>query len=207
MGTGLSRQRKHTVMQLRSGRDSKDLRARLALAAYLGAVVAATLVHVWWLLGAALMLAVALAGGQRWRLLRRAVLAVLAFNLTVSAGYTAVALWQGAFSAQYLLLVNVRVLLMVFLGFWFISRVDILAAVSFSPTLALLVTLAVGQARTLARQVRDFQFAFVSRNPRRPRPSDRFLHAGAQTRHLLDRSIHAADESALAMRSRGCFDD
>jgi cobalt/nickel transport system permease protein len=183
------------------------LKARRALLLYLGAVVAATLIHDWRLLAAGLTLALALAGGQRWRLLRRALLAVVAFNLTVSAGYTAIALWQGAFSAQYLLLVNSRVLLMVFLGFWFVSRVDIVAAVSFSPTLSFLATLAVGQARTLARQVRDFQLAFVSRNPRRPRPGDRLLHAGAQAQHLLDRSIHAADEAALAMRSRGCFDD
>jgi cobalt/nickel transport system permease protein len=183
------------------------LKARLALGAYAAAVVAATLIHVWWLLALALTLALALAGAARWRLLRRTVLAVLAFNLTVSAGYAAIAAWQGTLSPDYLLLVNSRVLLMVFLGFWFVSRVDILAAVSFSPALSFLVTLAVGQARTLGRQVRDFQFAFASRNPRRPRPGDRFHHAAAQARHLLDRSIHAADETALAMRSRGCFDD
>jgi cobalt/nickel transport system permease protein len=183
------------------------MKARLALAAYLGAVVAATLVHVWWLLAAALALALALAGPQRWPLLRRTVLAVLAFNLTVSAGYAAIALWQGSFSGQYLLLVNTRVLLMVFLGFWFVSRVDVVAAVSFSPTLSFLVTVAVGQARSLGRQVRDFQLAFDSRNPLRPRPSDRLHHAAAQAQHLLDRAIHAADETALAMRSRGCFDD
>jgi cobalt/nickel transport system permease protein len=183
------------------------VKARLALAAYLGAVVAATLVHAWWLLAAALVLAVALAGPQRWRLLRRTVLAVFAFNLTVSASYAAIALWQATFSADYLLLVNARVLLMVFLGFWFVSRVDILAALAFSPTLSFLVTVAVGQARSLGRQVRDFQLAFASRNPLRPRPSDRFHHAAAQAQHLLDRAIHAADESALAMRSRGAFDD
>lgn len=183
------------------------MKARLALAVYLGVIVAATLVHVWWLLAAALVLAVALAGPQRWRLLRRTVLAVLAFNLTVSAGYAAIALWQGTFSADYLVLVNTRVLLMVFLGFWFVSRVDVLAAVAFSPTLSFLLTVAVGQARALARQVRDFQFAFASRNPLRPRPADRLHHTVAQAQHLLDRAIHAADETALAMRSRGAFDD
>jgi cobalt/nickel transport system permease protein len=183
------------------------VRARLALAAYLCALITATLIHDWRLLAAALVVAVTLAGGKRWRLLRRTVLAVLAFNLTISAGYAAVALWQGGYSADYLVLVNARVLLMVFLGFWFVSRVDVVAAVSFSPTLSFLITVAVGQALSLGRQVRDFQLAFASRNPLRPRPSDRFHHAAAQAQHLLDRAIHAADETALAMRSRGAFDD
>jgi cobalt/nickel transport system permease protein len=183
------------------------MRPRLALAAYLGAVVAATLVHDWRLLAAAFALAVAIAGKGRWRLLRRTLLAVLAFNLTVSAGYAAIAAWQGNFSAGYLLTVNARVLLMVFLGFWFGSRVDVVKAVSFAPTLSFLLTVAVGQARALGRQVRDFQMAFASRNPLRPRPGDRYRHAAAQAQHLLDRAVHAADETALAMRSRGAFDD
>lgn len=178
-----------------------------ALALYLGALLAATLIHVWWLLAAALGVALLLAGAHRWRLLRRAALAVLAFNLAVSAGYAAVALSQGSFRGEYLLLMNARVLLMVFLGFWFVSRVDIVAALAFSPALAWMAGIAVAQARSLARLVRDFDLAFVSRNPLRPRLRQRVGHAAAQAEHLLDRAIHAAEETSLAMRSRGCFDD
>ena len=57
-------------------------------------------------------------------------LAVLAFNLAVSLGYAAVAFWRGGVSGEYLLLVNLRVVLLVFLGFWFAARVDLLAALA-----------------------------------------------------------------------------
>lgn len=177
------------------------------LATYLTAVVAVTFVHSPALLAALLAAALAAAGRERWRLLKRALLAVLAFNLTVSLGYVAVALWRGDFAADYLLLANLRVLLLVFLGFWFIARVNMLAAFSFSPTLSFLVTLAVAQAQGFARIVRDFRLAFVSRNPLPPRLTDRARHASAQAASLLDKSLADASETALAMRSRGCFDD
>jgi cobalt/nickel transport system permease protein len=185
----------------------RGLKARLALAAYLAAVVAATLVHDWRLLAAALALALVLAGPARWRLLRRTLLSVLAFNLAVSVGYAAMAAWQGSFSPDYLLLVNARVLLMVFLGFWFVARTDVLAAVSFSPGASFLVTVAAGQALLLRRRLQDFRLAFASRNLRPAGWPARLKHAAAQGQHLMDRSVNAAEEVAQAMRARGAFDD
>ncbi|MFA7387056.1 MAG: hypothetical protein WCZ87_05275, partial [Thiohalobacteraceae bacterium] len=105
-------------------------RAKLALGMYLAAVVATTLIHEPFVLGAALILAVALAGKGRWKLLRRTLFAVVAFNLTVSLGYVVVALWQVTFTPDYLVLVNLRVVLLVFLGFWFVHSIDILPALA-----------------------------------------------------------------------------
>lgn len=177
------------------------------LCAYLLAVVAVTLLHdARWL--AALLVAAAVAGGQgRWAILRRGLVAVLAFNLTVSLGYLVMALGQGVFSAQYLLLVNLRVFLLVYLGFWFVSRVNLLEACRFSPTLGFVVTLAAGQIETFARALRDFRLAFQSRNLAQPALAARTRHAAAQAAHLVDKSVSMATETALAMRSRGCFDD
>jgi cobalt/nickel transport system permease protein len=152
-------------------------------------------------------MALAAAGTRRWKLLRRALLAIVSFNLTVSVGYAAIALWQGNFSTDYLLLVNLRVLLLVFLGFWFISAVDLLAAMAGWPLATLLATLAIGQIKTFERILRDFRLAFESRNLARPRLVDRSRQAAAQTQTLLDKSISASTEVALAMRSRGAFDD
>ncbi len=177
------------------------------LFAYLAAVVAVTLLHEPWLLAGLLAGALAAAGAARWRILRRAVLAILTFNLTVSLGYAAVSLWQGRFSAAYLLLVNLRVLLLVYLGFWFVARVNLLEACRFSPTLSFVVTLAAGQIEAFSRALRDFRLAFVSRNVAAPALSARARHAAAQAGHLLDKSVCMAAETALAMRSRGCFDD
>lgn len=183
------------------------MNARRWLFAYLAAVVAVTFIHAPAVLAALLALALAGAGTARWRLLRRAVLAVLAFNLAVSAGYAAVALWQGAFSAHYLLLMNLRVLLLVFLGFWFVDRVEVLAALHGWPLAILLATLALGQIRAFERILRDFRHAFESRNLARPRLAARTRHAAAQAQTLLDKSLAASAETAMAMRSRGAFDD
>ncbi|HNT63107.1 MAG TPA: ABC transporter permease [Candidatus Desulfobacillus denitrificans] len=176
------------------------------LLAYLAAVVAVTFIHEAWLLAALLAAALAAGGAGRWRIARRAVLAVLTFNLTVSLGYAAVSLWQGRFSAAYLL-VNLRVVLLVYLGFWFVARVNLLDACRFSPTLSFVVTLAAGQIEAFARALRDFRLAFASRNAAAPALAARARHAAAQAGHLLDKSVCMAAETALAMRSRGCFDD
>jgi len=176
------------------------------LLAYLAAVVAVTFIHEAWLLAALLAAALAAGGAGRWRIARRAVLAVLTFNLTVSLGYAAVSRWQRRFSAAYLL-VNLRVVLLVYLGFWFVARVNLLDACRFSPTLSFVVTLAAGQIEAFARALRDFRLAFASRNAAAPALAARARHAAAQAGHLLDKSVCMAAETALAMRSRGCFDD
>jgi cobalt/nickel transport system permease protein len=181
---------------------------RAWLLAYLAAVVAATFVHAPVVLAAALAIVVAAAGRDRWKLLRRTLLAILAFNLTVSLGYAAVSLWRSDFNPGYLLLVNLRVLLLVFLGVWFAARVDPIAAIGgVSPTLTFVATLTLGQLRAFERIVNDFALAFASRNPAPPRLIDRAHHAAAQGIALMDKAQAAAGESALAMRSRGAFDD
>ncbi len=184
-----------------------QMSARLWLATYLAALVAATFIHQPLLLAAALGFAFVVCGRDRWRLLRRALLAILVFNLTVNLGYAIVALWRGDFKLDYLLLVNLRVLLMVFLGIWFAARVDVIEALSLSPTLAFIATLILGQLRACRRTISDFTLAFNSRNPEPPRLIDRTRHAAAQGIALMDKTMAATTESALAMKSRGVFDD
>ena len=177
------------------------------LIAYALAVVAITFIHVAAVLAGVLALAALAAGKLRWQLLQRAITAILAFNLTVSLGYALVAGLRGEFAADYLLLINLRVLLLVFLGFWFVHRVNLIQALSFAPGLAWAATLAVGQIQSFRRVIGDFGLALTSRSPEPPRLPDRMRSASAQGRDLLDKSVAAAQESALAMRSRGCFDD
>jgi cobalt/nickel transport system permease protein len=177
------------------------------LLCYALAVVAITFVHAPAALAGLLGLALVGAGAGRWQLLRRALAAILAFNLTVSLGYAVVAGLRGEFAFDYLLLVNLRVLLLVFLGFWFVKRVNLIQALSFAPGLAWAATLAVGQIQTFRRIIADFRLALESRSAEPPRLADRMHSASAQGRDLLDKSVAAAQESALAMRSRGCFDD
>lgn len=177
------------------------------LAAYLAGVVAVTFIHAPWVLAALLLAAFAAAGGRRRRLLARSLRAILVFNLCVSLGYVLQALWRGDFRADYLLLANLRVLLLVYLGFWLVAAVDLLRALRRFPLLQLVATLAIGQIRTFERIIHDFRLAFQSRNPMPPRLIDQTRHAAAQAQTLLDKSLASASEAALAMRSRGAFDD
>lgn len=181
--------------------------ARRWLLLYLAALVGLGFLHHPGALAATFGAAFMLAGRDRLNLLRRTLFAVLAFNLSVSLGYALVAWWQGRFFAETLLLLNLRVLLMVFLGFWFVARVDLLSAVARWPTASLLATLAVGQIRTFERLLRDFRLAFTSRNIVRPTLRARGRGAAAQAQALLDKSVAAAGDAALGLRSRGAFDD
>jgi cobalt/nickel transport system permease protein len=182
------------------------MNARRWLILYLAVLPAPTFVHDPRLLGLALLLSIAASGTGRWQLLKRSLLAILAFNLSVSLGYVLVSLWRGHVDTDWLLLANLRVLLMVYLGFWFVARVKLLDALAGWPTATLVATLALGQARAFERTIRDFRLAFASRNIVRPRWRDRRNHAGAQAVALLDKAQAQSTEVALAMRSRGAFD-
>lgn len=182
------------------------MKPRHALTLYLAALPAPTFIHDPAWLAAALALAFALSGADRWRILKRTLLAILAFNLTVSLGVALAGLWQGAIDVRWLLTANLRVLLMVYLGFWFATRVNLLAALSGWPTATLLATLALGQIKGFERLLRDFRLALASRAIVQPRLIDRRRHAGAQAIALLDKAQAQSTEVALAMRSRGAFD-
>lgn len=184
---------------------------RLNQQAWLGlyalSLVVISFIHEPWILGALLCLAILASGRQAPALLRRTLLAVLAFNLTVSLGYALISVLQADFRASYLLLVNLRVILLVFLGFWVVASVDLLAALSGFALLRLIATLAIGQIKTFERILQDFRLAFRSRNLTRPSLLDQTRHASAQAQTLLDKGLASASEAALAMRSRGTFDD
>ena len=183
-----------------------DMKPRHALWLYLVALLVATFIHDVRFLSAGLLLALALAGTGRWRILRRSLLAILAFNLSVSLGVIFIGLWRGQIDTGWLLLANLRVLLMVFLGFWFVAHVNLLAALAGWPTATLLATLALGQVRAFERLIRDCRLAFASRNIVRPRLADRRHQAGTQAIALLDKAQAQSTEVALAMRSRGAFE-
>lgn len=183
--------------------------ARHRLYLYLAVLPAPTFMHEPAPLALALVAALALAGAERWRILKKSLLAILAFNLSVSLGVVLVGLWRNGLSGidtGWLLRANLRVLLMVFLGFWFVARVNLLETLSGWPTATLIATLALGQLRVFERVIRDYHLAFMSRNIVPPRLADRRRHAGAQAVALLDKAQAQSTEVALAMRSRGAFD-
>ena len=139
------------------------MRARLALLVYLAAIVLATMVHEIVPLAAGMLLVLALAGRSWLRILRRACVAILLFNLIVTLSYGVIAGLQGTFSLEFVVLVNLRVLLLTSLTFLFVSRVNPFDALAFPRTLTHLFTLAYIQSMAIEQALEDCRLAYRSR--------------------------------------------
>jgi cobalt/nickel transport system permease protein len=182
------------------------MRSRIALLAYLATIVLATMVHEIGFLALGLGLVLALAGRDWLRILRRACIAILFFNLIVTLSYGVVATLQGSFSPQYVVLVNLRVLLLTSLTFLFVSRVNPFEALAFSRSLTYLFTLAYSQSMAFKQALESFRLAFKSRRIEQVALRDRYRHSARIGVHFLDKSLHQATEITQVMRSRGFFD-
>jgi cobalt/nickel transport system permease protein len=181
------------------------MKDRLLLLGYAVAVLAATLVHdPWWLAGG-LLLALLAAGRDAPRLMRRTLLAMLAFSAVVSVGYAVAGLLAGNLDLEYLIRINIRVCLLTFLTSLLAARVDFLSALNFSRGLTYLATLVLSQIITFRRLFEDLRLAAESRRLRRLRLRESYLQSAAAAVHLFDRAEHDAREIALAMRARGFF--
>lgn len=183
------------------------MKDRVALLLYLAALVAASLIHDPLWLGGGLLVVLALAGRAAPRVLRRAVLAVLVFSSMVSVSYWIIAWVRGESPYEYLLLLNLRVLLMTSMSFLVIERVDLLRALSFSKTLVYVVTLASSQLLAFRRLYHEMGLALRSRSLGRLRVRDLYRHAAASGSFFIEKALADASEMAQGMTSRGFFDD
>ncbi len=177
---------------------------RIKLFAYLAAIVAASWLNdpVWLALGLAITLA--LGGRAAPRLLRRAVIATAAFSGTVSLAYAGYAWWSlHRLPLDWLLTVNLRVLLMAVLTFLFISRTNLFLALGFSRRLSFLLMLAVSQSLVLQRTLAEFRLGLQSRSLRPASLTARYRAAAHAVAWLLDRVLANAHEAAQALQSRG----
>jgi len=182
------------------------VRDRVALIAYLAAVVLATTVHRFDTLGLLLLAALLLAGRDAPRLARRALLAVLVFTGVVSLSWLAASLWQGTDPWRTLALLNLRVFVLAFLAFLVVARVNWQRALAFSPGLGRLLVLATGQALAFRRLFAEFRLALRSRSAGRPGPRALLRHGAAAGAFFLQLALRRSEEITQAMRSRGLFD-
>jgi len=183
-------------------------RHTLALLAYLGAVLGVSFTHSPLALASLLGLALIAAGRAHWQLLRRSVLAGLGVTLCVGGGYAVMSLAQGEFHGVVVLRLSLRVVLLTFLGCWFVSRGNLLRALAFSPSLARLAAIAAGQVAVFTTLVRDFRLAAISRSGGlRLTWAQRLRQASALSAQLMDKAAANAELNTRALRARGAFDD
>jgi cobalt/nickel transport system permease protein len=177
------------------------------LIVYLVAVFVITLIHDPLVLGVALAGLMLAAGSQRWRIARRALIAIALFNSVVTVSYVLLTLFRGGFSGRYVVLMNARVFLLTFLTFFVVGRVNPFNALAFSRTLTYLFSLAYGHVVTFRRLYEDFRMALKSRTIRRARTRDLYRHGAAAGSFFLEKSLHDTTEITEAMKSRGFFND
>ena len=88
-----------------------------------------------------------------------------------------------------------------------IRRVNPYRAFGFSRSLQVLLALATSQIVGFRRTYEDFRLALRSRLPGRPAFRHIGRHSAAAAAYFLAQSMHNAEETGQALRSRGFFDD
>ncbi len=179
---------------------------RSKLFAYLLVIVVASwMTAAVWLAGG-LLVVLAFCGRDATRLLRRAVLTTITFSGSVSLAYVGYAWWTShRLPLDWLLTVNLRVLLMALLTFLFVARVNLFKALSFSHRLSFLLVLATSQSLSLKRTLEEFRLGLASRSVRPASLRTRYRATAHMIGWLLDRALANAHESAQALQSRGGF--
>lgn len=183
------------------------MKNRVIFLTYIVTVVCLTTIHTLKFTCGILVATVVLTGRGWLVIARRALLAILVFNSIVSISYCFIALKQGSFNGEYLLLLNLRVFSLTFLTFYIVKRVNLFRIVDFSPTLMYLLTLATSQIITFQKLVQDFQLALKSRTIKSLSLRQHYQHSANLSLFFLDKSLNRAQEIAQAMKSRGFFED
>lgn len=171
------------------------------------AMFAATLVHEpLWLVGALAGL-LAVAGAARWTVLRRAVRVVLPVNLMISAGMVLAGWLSGRVDWTFLLLLNLRVVLLASLTAWLAIRVNFDRVLAPWPAARRGLAIIRVQSALLRRWALDSRLAFASRSIQAPTLVNRYRAVSAHGLGLLDKAVANAEATTLAMRSRGAMDE
>ncbi|MCX7898171.1 MAG: hypothetical protein N2441_09905 [Rhodocyclaceae bacterium] len=179
--------------------------ARLLL--YLCLVPLPTLTDDVRLLAAGFFMAFLAQGKSRGRILRRSLIALFTFNLTISLGVILFAVLRSApIDWEWLVLVNLRALTMTFLVFSCIAHVDLAKALQRWPTLVLLLTVTLGQIQCLYEILRRYRLAQQSRMIGPTRLAERYRLSAAQAMALFEHAEAHTQLVARAMRSRGVFE-
>jgi cobalt/nickel transport system permease protein len=183
------------------------MRDRLALAAWLAAVIAVTLVHAPAALAGALAVALLVSGRGRGALFSRALRLVLPVLLLISAGYLAMAWFSGAVAWPYLLLVNLRVLLLALLTAWMVRDVRPERAFAGSPAVLRWLAIVRSQVHVFRRLAAEYRAAVQSRSTVPPTLGQRYRAAATVGLAALDKAVYNSEALTQGMRSRGALDD
>lgn len=183
------------------------MKQRAWLGLWLLAVVTVTLVHdpAWLAAGAGAVLLCS--GGGRRALLLRALRIVAPVLLVVSLGYVLMGWVSGVLSWPFLLLLNLRVVLLALLTTWVARDVDLDAALRGWPSALRWLGIVRGQITVFRRLMGEYRAAVLSRSTVPPTLGQRYRAGAAMGLAALDKAMYNSEAVTQAMRSRGALDD
>lgn len=183
------------------------MKPRVLLGAWLLAVVLVTLVHEPAWLAAALAAVLLASGPGRTRLLWRATRGVLAIVLVISSGYLVMGWLTASLAWQYLLLLNLRMLLLALLTAWAVRDVDLDRALQGFPGAQRWLSIVRSQVSVFRRLAAEYRAAVRSRSTLPPTLGQRYRAGAALGLAALDKAIYNSEALTQGMRSRGALDD
>lgn len=183
------------------------MKPRVFLGAWLLAVVLVTLVHEPAWLAAALAAVLLASGPGRTRLLWRATRGVLAIALVISSGYLVMGWLTASLAWQYLLLLNLRMLLLVLLTAWVVRDVDLDRALHGFPGAQRWLSIVRSQVSVFRRLAAEYRAAVRSRSTLPPTLGQRYRAGAALGLAALDKAMYNSEALTQGMRSRGALDD
>jgi len=176
---------------------------------YLFTIVFLGVVHSVWLMGSVIVLTflfnTKVSKKVSWRIFKKAFLALLVFNGTVSISY----LIYGVFvpvSYEVLILLNARALAITLLTFTLMHHINFHKMLSSHHVLGILYAFTFSQMMQLKKMLQDYYFGLKSRGATLKSSVKR-----EQLKPLLETlfatMLHKSNEQSLGLRSRGLLDD
>lgn len=138
--------------------------------------------------------------------IKRILYGILLFNLTITLGYAIFTGIKSRVDFDYIILINLRVFLLAYLTFFFISHTNLFLALNFSKNLSALLSIALSQIIHYNKIMEDIKFAQKSRVIVKDKKLLRYF-SKAEINYFFTKSLNNAKEAALGMRSRGFFND
>ncbi|MCX7957591.1 MAG: energy-coupling factor transporter transmembrane protein EcfT [Deltaproteobacteria bacterium] len=182
------------------------MKEKIKLVLYLASVLLITSVHssLFYLL----FLSVLIMSNPKFALrsLLRILFCFAVFNTLITVSYLAYTYIKSEPDLNYILIINLRVLLLTYLTFFFSAHTNLALAFSFSETFSYLFTITYSQILNFMRTRQDLSEAHRSRVIAREKSHIHSL-LGRTINLFFTKSIYNAKETSLAMRSRGLIND
>lgn len=140
------------------------------------------------------------------RNLKKTLFSILFFNLTITSAYIFFTGIKAKIDFDYVILMNLRVFLLTYLTFFFISHTNLFLALNFSKNLSTLLSIAVSQIVGYNKIMKDIKFAQRSRVMVKDKKLIKYF-TRAEINYFFTKSINNAKETSLGMKSRGFFND